>query len=392
MKAIHAGRTGDESRDEAGLTREDGKETRPEVAFFLPDLAGGGAERVITQLVTSFVELGLRVDLVMLRGEGVLLSRIPSNARLIDLDAASAYAGLPGLVRYLRRERPAVLLTTLELTSLTALLARWIAAVPTRLIIRIATTISQHKRSLLKKKLERWLLSRMYPWADGIVAVSRGVAEDFASYTGISTDQVKVIYNPVITSQLLEEAREPVAHPFFQPGQPPVVLGVGRLSEPKDFATLIRAFALTRQRSPARLVILGEGEERPQLEALIRTLGISEDADLPGFLENPFAYMNKAAVFVLSSRWEGLPNVLIQAIACRCPVVSTDCPSGPAEILDNGKYGRLVPVGDIEQMADAIGQVLGSARTDVPAAWLEQFEATRVVQQYLTVMGLESHD
>jgi glycosyltransferase involved in cell wall biosynthesis len=328
----------------------------------------------------------------MLRGEGVLLSRIPSNARLIDLDAASAYAGLPGLVRYLRRERPAVLLTTLELTSLIALLARWIAAVPTRLIIRIATTISQHKRSPLKKKLERSLLSRMYPWADGIVAVSRGVAEDFASYTGISTDQVKVIYNPVITSQLLGEAREPVAHPFFQACQPPVVLGVGRLSEPKDFATLIRAFALTRQRSPARLVILGEGEERLQLEALIRTLGISEDADLPGFLENPFAYMNKAAVFVLSSRWEGLPNVLIQAIACGCPVVSTDCPSGPAEILDNGKYGRLVPVGDIEQMADAIGQVLGSARTDVPAAWLEQFEATRVVQQYLTVMGLESHD
>jgi glycosyltransferase involved in cell wall biosynthesis len=366
--------------------------TRPRVAFLIPNLAVGGAERVIAQLVTSFVDLGQEVDLLMLREEGELLPQIPAGARRINLDVPNAYAALPGLVRYFRRERPRVILTTLELTSLLTILALCIARVPTRHIIRIATTISQHRRSPLKKRLERVLVKWFYPHAEGIVVVSHGAAADFSRYARIPLDRVQVIYNPVITPGMLVDAGKPLTHPFFQPGQPPVVLGVGRLSEPKDFPTLVRAFACLRQRIPAHLLILGEGEERLALEELIRSLGIAGEIDLPGYSENPFAYMSKAAVYVSSSRWEGLPNGLIQALACGCPVVSTDCPSGPVEILDGGKFGTLVPVGDVEGLADAIERVLRGEKQAVPAYWLEQFEAGRVARQYLDVMGLVSHD
>jgi glycosyltransferase involved in cell wall biosynthesis len=203
-------------------------------------------------------------------------------------------------------------------------------------------------------------------------------------------EKIKVIYNPVITPELFARAEEPLDHPWFRPGEPPVVLGVGRLTQAKDFPTLIRAFALVRKERPARLMILGEGEERPKLEALVRELRLEEDVALPGFVDNPYKYMKRAAVFVLSSRWEGFGIVLVEAMALGTPVVATDCPSGPAEILENGKWGRLVPPGDPEALAKAILDTLegGVSRVKATTNVQKRFSMIAIVEQYLKVLGV----
>jgi glycosyltransferase involved in cell wall biosynthesis len=202
------------------------------------------------------------------------------------------------------------------------------------------------------------LLRRMYPRADAIVCVSDGVARDLASLTGVPAARMRTVYNPVVTPELLAQAEAIAPHPWLQDGGPPVVLGVGRLVDQKGFATLLEAVARLRRERPLRLLVLGEGRRRGALERQARRLGLGADFALPGFAPNPFAYMARAGVFVLSSVYEGLPGVLIQALACGCPVVSTDCPDGPREILAGGEYGPLVPVGDAAALAAAIGRVL----------------------------------
>jgi glycosyltransferase involved in cell wall biosynthesis len=216
--------------------------------------------------------------------------------------------------------------------------------------------------------------------------VSKGVADDLALLIGLSRDRIDVIYNPVVSDNLLLKAQEPIDHPWFAAGEPPVILSVGRLSPQKDQAMLLRAFAKVRKSIPARLIILGDGDERAALEALARNLHIESDVAVPGFVENPFAYMNKSAVFALSSKYEGLPGVLIQAMACGCPVVSTNCPSGPAEILDGGKYGPLVPVGDEDAMAAALRQKLQEDRTSPPVESLDPFRSEHVMDQIVRVL------
>ncbi len=225
-----------------------------------------------------------------------------------------------------------------------------------------------------------------YPWADEIVTVSNGVADDFASITGLRRERIQVIYNPVVTPEILEKAEEPLNHPWFTPGEPPVILSVGRLAKQKDYPTLIRAFALVHRECPARLMILGEGEERPKLEALIQELGLDDDVSLPGFVDNPYAYMSRAAVFVLSSAWEGFGNVLVEAMAVGTPVVATDCPSGPAEILGGGKWGKLVPVGDIEKIAKAIIETLEDLNRPDVTKRAQDFGIEKLVQNYLRVL------
>lgn len=359
------------------------------IALFLPSLRGGGAERVMVNLARGFAERGLGVDLVLAEAEGPYLTEVPARVRIVDLKASRVLSALPALVRYLRREKPSVMLSTLSHANIVALWARRLAGVQTRLVLREANTVSlsSTKAPSIRGRLMPFLMRRFYPWADMVVAVSNGVAEDLTRTVGLPAEKVKVVYNPVVTEELFKKAEEPLDHPWFAPGEPPVILGVGRLSEQKDFATLIRAFSLVRKRRPARLVILGEGEQRSSLEALVQELGLEQDVDMPGFMDNPFKYMKRAAVFVLSSRWEGLPNVLIQALAIGTPVVSTDCPSGPAEILEGGRWGKLVAVGDEVSLASAIVERLSSpVSSDGLDSVCGRFGLNSVVSQYLNML------
>jgi glycosyltransferase involved in cell wall biosynthesis len=274
---------------------------------------------------------------------------------------------LRALRDYLRDSPPDVLLSAMTYTNLVALWARQLAGSQVPVVVSERISLSHHIESKLAKPAWRWeyllpVVSQAYAKADGLVTVSDSVAEDLARSAGLERDHIRTIYNPVVDDALLAMAGEPLEHPWFAAGERPVVLGVGRLIEQKDFPTLLRAFALLCQRRTARLMILGEGRLRPELEALARKLGIDNYVQLPGFAENPYRYMARAGVFALSSIYEGLPGVLIQALACGCPVVSTDCPGGSAEILDGGRVGSLVPMRDPQALADALHATLTQPR------------------------------
>jgi len=335
---------------------------KKKISLFLPSLRGGGAERVMLTLSQGFAQRGFAVDVVLAKAEGPYLQQVPVGVRIIDLKASRVLKSLPRLVRYLKKEKPAVLLSTLNHANIVALWAKMISGISLKVVVRVAATISQStaNATTLRELIMPKIMRRFYPWADKIIAISQGVADDLVKTVGLSSRKIKVIYNPAVTSDLIEKSLEKLNNSWFQPGEPPVILGVGRLTKQKDFPTLIHAFSIVSNTIPSRLVILGEGEERPRLETLVRELGLEKDVALPGFVENPFPYMRMSSVFVLSSAWEGFVNVLVEAMACGCPVVSTDCPSGPAEILDNGKYGPLIPVGNAKALAQGIISILES--------------------------------
>ena len=235
--------------------------------------------------------------------------------------------------------------------------------------------------------MSRVLVRNAYRRADVVIAVSCGVADDLQRYLNCRLPNLRVIYNPVITPEIYRKAREPIEHPWFKDDAAlPVVLAVGRLTGAKNYPLLLRAFAQALSDQPARLVVLGEGAERPKLERLIRELGITESVSLAGFDSNPFRYMAKCDLYVMSSDWEGLPGSLLQALALRGNVVSTDCPSGPREVLNAGEYGTLVPRGDQCAMAAAITRQLASAKSleDVSGlqGWLGRFSASNIISQY----------
>lgn len=362
-----------------------------DIAFFFPTLTGGGAERVMVTLARGFNERGVRVDLVLVRAQGPYLADVPTSMRILDFGKTRIIASLPSMVRYLRAERPPKLLAALDFTNLIALWSKKLAHVNTEVIISQHQALSESTKnsSALKIRLLPYIMHWTYPYVDKIIAVSDGVAEDLAKAIALPRKRVKVIYNPVVTPELFDKAKAPLEHPWFTPGEPPVILGVGRLTEQKDFPNLLQAFARVRCVHPARLIILGEGEERPRLEALVQQLRLTDDVSLPGFVSNPYNYMARAAVFVLSSRWEGLPTVLIESMAAGIPaVVSTDCPSGPAEILEHGRYGALVSVGDSPALAQAILEAIQKHPTDNLRKRAVYFSADRIVQQYIDFLSL----
>ncbi len=393
------------------------------IAVLVPSLEGGGAERSMLTLVRAFLERGREVDLVVCRLKGTYVDSVPPQARLVVLESAGRLRGrlsalfasrgwpgpvlrtvvLPGksapeivytasLKSYLRERRPDVLLSAMTYTNLAALWARNAVdpALPVVISERIALT--QHCESASCREKWRWrylpaLVRQNYPSADAIVAVSSQVAEDLVAITELPDRAVKTIYNPVVDDLLRSQAAEPLSNSWFDPEEPPVIIGVGRLTEQKDFATLIRAFARVHTSRPVRLLILGEGKQRGLLQDLVEQLNVHVDVAMPGFVDNPFQYMARAAVLVQSSEYEGLPGVLIQALACGCPVVSTNCPGGAAEILENGRYGALVPVGDDGALAGAIESVLDEPpdRT-VLLERAEQFSVDAATRTYLGLL------
>jgi glycosyltransferase involved in cell wall biosynthesis len=335
-------------------------------------------------LAEGFVERGLQVDVVLVKAEGSLITDLPSAVRLVDLHAPKVTLSVPRLVRYLRCHRPAVLLSTSNHANVVAVAATRLADVGTRIVLRQANTVSRRTRP---RCASRYLVRWGYPRADAIIAGSLGVARDLAVVTGEPQERIHVVPNPVVKPEIFQLSRDRPQHPWFLDGGYPVVLAVGRLAPVKDFPTLIRAFARVREHRTCRLLILGDGEERSRLEALIRELGLQGSVSMPGFVKNPFAYMARAAVFVLSSKSEGLPGALIQALACGAPVIATDCECGPREVLQEGRFGRLVPVGDVRALSTAICSELDAPNGMQLEAW-KPYVAERAVQAYLRVLGL----
>jgi glycosyltransferase involved in cell wall biosynthesis len=358
------------------------------IAIYMPSLGGGGAERVMVTLSNGFVERGFKVDLVLATACGPYFSEVSSSVNLVSLGCSRVITSLPGLVQYLRRHKPAALLSAIGYANAVAVLAIILSGVNTRVVVSERNDPSEEAvqsrglRSLVIQTLNRFLYRR----ADAIHAVSHGVAASTATQFSLPKESVHVVYNPVFTQQILDMSRETVHLPWPVHNNTPLILAAGRLTMQKNFATLIRAFALVRRKINARLVIMGEGELRSKLDLLITQLELQQSVHLPGFVTNPFVAMKAADLFVLSSAWEGLPNVLIQAMACGSPVVSTDCPSGPAEILENGKWGRLVPVGNVDALAQAILDSLENTEHPDVVSRASFFSVEQAVDGYLRLL------
>ena len=357
------------------------------IAILIHDLRGGGAERVAINLAKGMVEAGRQVDLVLISAQGVYVDQIPAGVRVVNLNKSNVFKAVPALVRYLRRERPRALLSSLTHVNIAALIAKAIAGGDTRIAVTEHNQISI--KAAAPMRLRSWLVYRAVPYlyglADDVVAVSQGAAADVARFARLGPLEVKCVYNPVYDEMLMQASCEPVDHPWLQPGRMPVLVAAGRLHRQKGFDVLLRAFATVRRTTPCKLIIMGEGEERGRLESLARELGIDQDVSLTGFVRNPYAMMSRAATFVVSSRWEGFSVVLLEALACGAPVVATDCASGPSEILDKGRYGILVPVDDVQALAEGILDTLKQQ----PGAGVERargFSTEAATRAYLDIL------
>lgn len=363
----------------------------PRIALFVPSLRGGGAERVMVNLAIGFCERGIPVDLVLLKAIGPYLNELPTGVRIVNLRASRLLTGLPRLASYLRREKPQVLLSAMKHANVTALLASLLlrSGVPVVVCEHSTATVSLDLNPGIKTFILKALMKWLYPYARHIVAVSEGVADDLESMLRMDASRISAIPNPIVNGKILTLAEQPVSHPWLVDKSIPVVLAAGRLTPAKDFETLLQAFGIARKQRALRLMILGEGELRSDLETQVVRLGLTEDVALPGFIDNPYAYMKQADVFVLSSRWEGFGNVLVEAMACGVPVVSTDCPNGPAEILENGKWGRLVPVGDVDALAQAMLDTLENPGPSAEHRAMD-FSIDKAADAYLSLLMADS--
>jgi len=353
----------------------------------MPNLASGGIERITLLMAPEFIKAGYNVTLLLQTADGGLIDSVPEGVTVISMNLRRTILSLVPLIRYLRKEKPDILFSSYGHNHIVAIWATFLARTKTKLII------SQHNapsaeivkgRGLKFSILLPVLYSLFLRFAHGLVAVSQGVADDIAHIAGIPREKIVVIYNPVIAQTFEEESAAPCPHPWFKEGGVPVVLGVGRLVELKDFSTLIFAFAKVIKKRPAKLVLLGEGYLLPALKAQAEALGLKDTVDFPGFAPNPYPFMKRAALLALSSLSEGFGNVLIEAMACGTPVVSTNCKFGPPEILAQGKYGKLVPVGDSDALAEAI---LSTLEIPLPADVLRargmEFTVDKAVKEYL---------
>lgn len=360
------------------------------VSIFLPSLAGGGAERAIGMVANGLAAQGVDVSLVLGTAIGPYLAQVAPEVHVYDLGARTLLRAVPALARHLTKVQPVALLSAMSHANIVASWAHRLAGSRARLVLseraHLSSVFAAHRD--LRTHITRLLMRLSYARADAIVAVSKGVAQDLLQHVPVAKERVFTIYNPVVDGHLLTQARATPTHPWLMPGAPPVLLAAGRLIAQKDFATLLEAFVLLRQQRPLRLLILGEGELRAALLARAAQLGVADDVSLPGFEANPYAAMHASAVFVLSSRFEGLPGVLIQAMACGARVVSTDCPSGPREVLEDGRWGALVPVGDASALAFAIAAALDNPRPPDVRVRAAEFSVERAVAAYANVLGL----
>ena len=355
------------------------------IAIVAPMKAWGGIESTIVPLCDEFVDQGLIVDLLLPRGgEAPYPEKLNRQVNVVDLNSGSKIATAFKMVAYIRQEEPDAILAAKDHSIKSALLARRFC----RHKPRVVAKLTNHQSTILRRRLKRILAFWAYPYADRFVAVSEGVKEDFVETFGVDRSRISVIYNPVITRDFPSRAAARLENDRSEV-QVPLIIAAGRLAWQKGFDVLVDAFWQFRKSRDGKLIILGEGAERAVIEAQIEKRGLTGDVELRGYVADPVPWMARASLFVLSSRHEGLGNVLVEALAAGAPVVSTDCPSGPREILEDGKLGQLVPVDDVEALADAMERTINHPPpAEERERSLERFRSGPVARQYLETMGL----
>ncbi|MDX2224284.1 MAG: glycosyltransferase [Rhodospirillaceae bacterium] len=383
-------------------------DTRPDVSFHLFDLRMGGAQRNTVAIANGLARRGWLVDLALTHARGPVLDQVSPRVRVAELadggprSAAPARArmlheaaAVPAFVRYLRDRRPRVVVAAANHVHFTTVLARRWAAPNGRLLVRMTNTVTRRldAASGAARPVYTTLARRLLPDADAVVAVSDAVADEARACLWLPAPRVSRIYEPALDERFDARAALAVDHPWFAPGQPPVIVAAGRMVGHKDFATLIAAFAKVAPQSDARLVLFGDGPLGPALQAQSDRLGLADRVSFAGFTDRLPAYLSRARLFVLSSRWEGLSTVVVEALAAGCPVVSTDCPQGQRELLDRGRLGRLVPVGSADALAEAIVAELATVRaSDLLRSRAEAFRIDAAIDAYeRLIVALTGH-
>ncbi len=353
------------------------------IAFFLPDLRGGGAQKMVLNMAHEFTARGDKVDLVVASSEGVFAKKVKSTVRLIDLKKSRTVLSILPLSKYLEKERPDILVCALFHANLTAIIAKLVAGSShTKFILTERNFFSKRIKDSGYERFYIPLLTRiLYPYADMVIGISKGVADDIQAQAKLRPAMTGWIHNPVVTPDM-----RGVQIPANRNRSKPVIITSGRLVEQKDHETLLKAFAALVKKRPAILKILGTGPRETELKNLASDLGIADDVTFEGFVENSLNHFSNADLFVISSRWEGFCNVIVEALLCGLPVVSTDCPSGPAEILDNQKFGILVPVRDDAALAVAMESALNrSWDKNAQRARAMDFTVEKICDSYAAV-------
>ncbi|MES9852041.1 MAG: glycosyltransferase [Candidatus Thiodiazotropha sp. L084R] len=366
----------------------------PHVCLFILKFGDGGVERMMVNIARGLSLIGVRVDFIIKNSNAPYLHLLPDSVRVIKFPVAKQSEALPKLLDYLQQNNPDIVVSAKILDDEIALKAKQSHKGKTRFYLRPGTALISRMKARGMGWIRRWLKTRnlvkLFNQADGVVAVSQGVADEVMQLSKVSQDRITVIKNPTITPELYELSEAEVPDPWLADDQPPVILGIGGLRRQKDFPSLIQAFAQVRQQLPCRLMILGQGNKEAQLKQLAQELELGDDFRLVGFVDNPYVYLKHAGLFVLSSLWEGSPNVLTEALALGTPSVSTDCPSGPFEVSRGGEVLPLVPVGDVDRLAEAMLQTLRESpdRGKLKSA-VSEYTLERSARSYLAAFGLK---
>jgi glycosyltransferase involved in cell wall biosynthesis len=355
------------------------------IAFLLPDLRGGGAERVAVRLMRHFRAAGHKVEFVVMQRAGELLHEVPDDVRIVELGATRVRNAIGPLVRYFRENKPDAVQARMWPLTVVAILARALTRSRTRLVVSDHAALSRH---FAGRRFALAVVSKsirfFYPKADARLVVAEALADDLAGLAGLRRDAFTVIYNPVDAPPVPLEV-PPAIEQLWGDAQKRIVT-VGSLKAQKNHALLIRSFARL-DRAGAKLMIVGSGPLEAELKRLAASLGIADRVILPGFTPDPWPYYASADLFVLSSDYEGYPNVLVEAMRCGLAVVSTDCESGPREILDGGRYGRLVPVGDEKALAEAMAaELAGPHDPDLVRKRAEELSGANTAERYLDLL------
>jgi glycosyltransferase involved in cell wall biosynthesis len=346
-------------RDEPRQSFDQSAERRISAAIYIHDLSFGGVERQSLAMAKELREHGIDVTLVVHQLRGELMPFLPEGVPVVNLNSARTLQDIAGLRNYLRTEHPDVFMANVDHNNIAAALANMLTRTPTKLVIcqHNPLTAGYHATVNWKHRVVPWFYRALEPSIDHAVAVSNGIADELINL-GLPPSKVSTIFNAVIGEDFEARANMPVDHRWLVNKDRPVFVTAGRLVEMKDHRTLLRAFAIHLERRPSRLIVMGAGPMLAELQTLANTLGITEHVAFEGFVANPLPFMSAADAFVLSSRAEGFGNVLVEALGCGTPVISTDCPHGPSDILANGQFGILVPPQDPKAMADAFSRLL----------------------------------
>jgi glycosyltransferase involved in cell wall biosynthesis len=365
-----------------------------ELTIFMPSLNIGGAEIVVIRLIEGLSVRGVRINLILATKSGELRQYIPEEINIIDFSCSRTVYSLYKLVKYLKKNKPKKLLSHLHRANRIVVLANILSGMKSELYLVNHSTLSSVLDSLpiYKKLLKIASYKILYRYATKIIHVSEGAARDFEKELKMKEGSVKVIYNPIVTDNMINSYNSTIVpHIWFKNKNIPVILSAGGFRKVKGYDVLIEAFYLLQKRVEAKLILLGDGDLRQELENKVRLLKLTQKVYMPGYVNNVYDYMKHAPVFVLSSRREALPTVLVEAMACGCSIVSTDCPNGPAEILENGKYGYLVPVNDPNALSDAIEYVLNTPYSSSELIKrANDFSVKKSIDKYLTELNINT--